>query len=465
VSIPSVQGSIIQVREGQFVIGGVNGKVNDTYTQLGNMWALNLDPLKGEIGSLLWNITYAPPKNVPDMAAGSGFGAAGVSSPIVDPEDGVFLFNNRITLTWYGYSLATGQQLWGPTAPEGDMNFYGMYSNIYDGKLLSTGYSGVLMCYDIKTGKALWNYTAKQIGGESPYGNFPMYITAIADGKIYTVSGEHSPTQPLWRGSYIRCIDANTGQEVWKVLHWGSGIGGAHLTGTAVYAADGYIVGLNLYDNQIYAYGKGPSSTTVNIQNNVISKGQSVLITGTVMDESPGAKKKIANGEVTAMPAISDADQEAWMEYIYADQVKPTNIKGVPVSLYTIDPNGNRVDIANVVSDSSGGFKALWTPEIPGEFTVIADFSGSKAFYSSSATTYVGVTPAVAPAVTPTPTATQPPVTPASPTPIVTPVSPSPTVAPTPPASGVPTETYIAIAAAVIVIVAVAAALVLRRRK
>jgi outer membrane protein assembly factor BamB len=470
-SIPDVQGSIAQVREGKYVIGNLNGKVNDTYTQLGNMWALNLDPSKGALGSLLWNITYAPPKNVPDVAAGSGFGAAGVSAPIIDPEDGVFIFNNRITLTWYGYSLTTGQQLWGPTQPEGDMNFYGMYSNIYNGKLLSTGYSGVLMCYDIKTGQVLWNYTAQQIGSESPYGNFPMYITAISDGKIYVVSGEHSPTQPLWRGSYIRCIDANTGTEVWKILHWGSGIGGAHLTGTAVYAADGNVVGLNLYDNQIYCYGKGPSTTTVNIQSDVVSLGQSVLITGTVMDTSPGAEKKIATGEVAAMPAISDQDQEAWMEFVYADQVKPMNAKGVPVSIDTLDPNGNQVHIADVVSDASGGFKYLWKPEIPGEFTVTAKFSGSKAFYESQATTYLGVTSATpAPVVTPTPptpppTATQPPVTPVSPTPVPTPVSPSPSEAPEPPTSGMPVETYIAIGAAVIVIVAVAAALVLRRRK
>jgi hypothetical protein len=147
------------------------------------------------------------------------------------------------------------------------------------------------------------------------------------------------------------------------------------------------------------------------------------------------------------------------------------NAKGVPVSIDTLDPNGNQVHIADVVSDASGGFKYLWKPEIPGEFTVTAKFSGSKAFYESQATTYLGVTSATpAPVVTPTPptpppTATQPPVTPVSPTPVPTPVSPSPSEAPEPPTSGMPVETYIAIGAAVIVIVAVAAALVLRRRK
>ena len=95
-SIPAVQGSIITVRDGKYVIGGINGKVNDTYSQQGNIWALNLDPTKGAIGTLLWNITYTPPKNVPDVSAGSGVALNGVSSPVVDPEDGVFVFNNKI---------------------------------------------------------------------------------------------------------------------------------------------------------------------------------------------------------------------------------------------------------------------------------------------------------------------------------------------------------------------------------
>ena len=93
-------------------------------------------------------------------------------------------------------------------------------------------------------------------------------------------------------------------RELWKIEHWGAGIGGAHLTGTCVNAADGYIVGLNLYDNQIYAYGKGPSTTTVDVKDNVATIGGSVLITGTVTDQSPGAKAKVANGQFSVVPAV-----------------------------------------------------------------------------------------------------------------------------------------------------------------
>jgi hypothetical protein len=316
----------------------------------------------------------------------------------------VFIFQNRISLQWWGYSLATGQQLWGPTTPEGDYNYYGMYSNIYQGKLFSTGYSGVVVCYNITTGKVLWNYTAPQMSFENPYGNYPMYITAIANGKIYTVSGEHSPTQPLWRGSCIRCIDTNTGKELWKIEHWGSGIGGAHLTGTCVYAADGYIVGLNLYDNQIYAYGKGPSATTIDVKDNAVTLGSSVLITGTVTDQSPGAKARVANGMFSVVPAVSDVSQEAMMEYVYEQQAKPTSATGVPVSLDILDPNGNTYHIGDVTSDASGGFKMLWTPQITGEYTITATFAGSKAYYGSTAENSLVVENEPAAHATPTPT-------------------------------------------------------------
>ena len=114
----------------------------------------------------------------------------------------------------------------------------------------------------------------------------PIGIACIADGKIYLTSSEHSPTQPLWRGSYLRCVNASNGVELWKILNWGMGMG----AGSGTVIADGYVVSLNAYDNQIYCYGKGPSATTATIQNDVITQGNSVLIQGTVTDQCAGAK-------------------------------------------------------------------------------------------------------------------------------------------------------------------------------
>jgi hypothetical protein len=365
------------------VIGGTSGKNNGTYVLQGNLWALNLKPdSNGVINpTLLWNITFTPPQGLADRDITGSFQAGSMQGPTVDPEDGVFVFNEAVNRRRWGYSLATGQLLWGPTASEPQMNYYGMSTNIYDGKLLSSGYGGVLIAYDIKTGKILWNYTATQEGYESPYGNYPIGITAIADGKLYLTSSEHSPTQPLWRGSRLRCVNASNGAELWTTQFWGMGMG----AGSGAVIADGYIVGLNAYDNQIYCFGKGPSATTVEAPLNVVTLGSSAMIRGTVTDQTPAAK---------GTPAIADESMSTWMEYLYMQQAMPTNAKGVEVTLDTLDPNGNFVHIGTVTSDASGMFKKAFVPEVPGEYTIIATFAGSKSYYSSYAETAISVDPA-----------------------------------------------------------------------
>jgi len=395
VSIPDVSGSIVTVREDQFVIGGTTGKNNGTYIEKGNIWALSLKP--GQEGTLLWNITFTPPEGPPDMITGRYAGVGGFQ---IDPEDGVFLFSSKHTMQRWGYSLATGEMLWGPTDPEPAFNFYSMdydffgtRSYIYNGMLLSVGYGGVLIAYNITTGEVLWKYTAQGVGFESPYGNYPLNIAAIADGKLYVITGEHSITQPMWR-AFLRCIDAETGEELWKILQFGAD-GGANLSGMTVFMADGYVVGLNYYDNKIYCYGKGPSKTTVTAGPKVSALGSKIVVEGTVTDQSPGTEqleqaKRFPNG----VPAIADEYQEDWMEYVYMQQVRPQCVEGVEVVLTTYDPNGNTYEIGRTTSSDIGTFGCEVDLPVPGLYKIIATFEGSDAYYASSAETYVSVTEA-----------------------------------------------------------------------
>ena len=156
--------------------------------------------------------------------------------------------------------------------------------------LLTTGYGGVCIATDIKTGKQVWNFTESTIGFESPYGNYPNNIFAICDGKIYLLSGEHSITQPMWRGPNIRCLNATNGKEIWNLLGM-SADNGAHLTGQYMQMGDGKVVGLNYYDNQIYCIGPGSSATTVFAPQVVPALGSSVVITGTVTDQTPTGRR------------------------------------------------------------------------------------------------------------------------------------------------------------------------------
>jgi hypothetical protein len=243
----------------------------------------------------------------------------------------------------------------------------------------------------------MWTYNATSVGAESPYGdNYPLSISAVADGKVFLQSTEHSPTKPLWRGSYLRCINITDGTEMWKLLDY-LGFGSASNA-----FADGYIVSSSTYDNNIYCIGKGPSAATVAVTPEVSEQGNIVLIKGTVTDISPGTNKFIQTARFpSGVPAIADADMQAWMEYLYMQQALPSNAKGVEVTLDTVDPNGNFVHIGTVTSDLSGQFSYMWTPEVSGKYTVFATFAGSKSYWPSYAETAIAVSEA-APTLAPT---------------------------------------------------------------
>ncbi|MCW4006520.1 MAG: hypothetical protein NWF04_08030 [Candidatus Bathyarchaeota archaeon] len=438
-------GRVYEVREGEYIIGGTAGKNNGTYIEEGQLWALSLE--QGKEGTLLWNITYTPPETVyPDTVAGnvlSSYPYGLMSGPYLYPEEGVFVFTQPMTREWWGYDLA-GNQIWGPTEPMEQWNFYGMTYNFYDGMLLSCGYGGELIAFDVQTGHELWRWESGNVGFENYYGgNAPLSFGAIADGKIYLYSTEHSPNTPLRRDAFLWCVDAYEGTLLWKIQCWANGLA----------IGDGYAITLDSNDNQIYCFGVGPSETTVTVSPKVADQCAPVLIEGTVTDQSPGAM---------GTPAISDADQQAWMEYIYQQRPMPQTATGVTVHLTAIDPNNNLQDIGTAVSDIGGSFALAWTPPVPGTYKVTATFEGSAAYGNSYATTYFTVGDTVAASVTPDqpgPSETTPPTQP-TPTPIQ---SASPSVAP-PPTSEMPTTTYIAIGIAIAVIVVAAAVLVLRKR-
>jgi len=117
-----------------------------------------------------------------------------------------------------------------------------------------------------------------------------------------------------------------------------------------------------------------------------------VLVEGTVTDQSPGTKSadrvaRFPNG----VPAVSEDSQEAWMEYVYMQQTKPTNATGVNVVLSVIDPNNNVYEVGTTTSDANGAYKMTFTPPVPGEYTLIATFPGSESYYGSSAATAFSV--------------------------------------------------------------------------
>jgi len=376
-------------------------------------------------GELLWgpiNRTLTPWTNVDVAAAG----------------EGVYAEYTQQLLSWTGYSLTTGEKLWGPTAPKNSSwGYYDFGGNgvIGYGNLYSWGLGGEVYCYDVQTGEEKWYWTAGSAGIDTPYGVWALGTFggyALADGKLYVAAG-HDYTPPVFKGAKLYCLDAYEGTEIWSSLHFSIASSPA--------IAEGYMVKFNGYDDQIYCYSKGPSKTAVTAPDTGIPLGSSVMIRGTVTDESPGTKSTLLTARFpNGVPAISDEDQSAWMEYLYQQQPMPADATGVKVTLDAIDPNGSFISIGTATSDMSGFYSYKWTPEHEGKYTIIATFEGSKSYYSSYAETAIGVDPAPSPAE---------PIEPEEPTeaPLIT------------------TEVAIIVAVAVAVVIGVVAYWVLRKRK
>jgi hypothetical protein len=224
---------------------------------------------------------------------------------------------------------------------------------------------------------------------------YPVFVT---DGKIYYSQVEHSPIDPRPRGGPFLCLNV-TGELVFRAdgLFRGTMWGGIAIIGDSIIATQ------DTYDQRIYGIGKGPSQTSVLVQNDVSTLGSSVMVKGMVSDVSPGTKSaglemRFPNG----VPVVADANMSEWMLYVYKQFERPADVMGVEVVVSVIDPNNNCYEVGRTTSDSSGFFKLSFIPEVPGEYTVIASFDGSKAYYGSFAET--GINVEEAPAATPEPT-------------------------------------------------------------
>ena len=371
--------------------GGVGQVSSSTF------FAISLKP--GSLGTMLWTKTITAPSGNITLQLGS-----------VDTTNRVFLFSAKETMQWYGYDLDTGNLLWGPIGNTRAFNYYstiGMgssadqgyvaYGNFYVG-----GYGGEIICYNTLTGALQWKYNNTNSGFETPWGLRPIFVGLIAEGKVYVYNGEHSPNQPLYKDQKITCLNATTGEEIWKMDSW---VCVGPFSDWRIPVADGYISYFNTYDSQIYTIGKGPTQLTVNAPNVGVTVNSPITISGAVTDIAAGTKQneqaaRFPNG----VPAVSDQSMSAWMEYVYMQKSKPTNATGVPIELSVLDSNNNLRPIGSTTSDSSGTFAYTWKPDLVGDYTIIASFAGSESYYGSSAEAHFTAADTVT-TITPGPTA------------------------------------------------------------
>jgi hypothetical protein len=241
-------------------------------------WAYNT-----ETGTQLWEKTRT--------------GVQGRSFYSQNADSGVYTRYDSATFKIYGYSVTTGQELWvtDPISTNGWAYFTYMHHCAY-GKLFNQGYDGVFRAYDLTDGSLTWSYEFGSAGYETPYGTWPSYAGFnIADGKIFLTNDDHSPDSVPWRGGKLWVLDAETGDLVWSVSGW--------IRHGAI--VDGIFTALNSLDGQVYTFGKGPSATTVNAPKTSVTLGDTVVIDGTVTDQSPGQPDTAC---------VSDSSMSGWME-------------------------------------------------------------------------------------------------------------------------------------------------------
>jgi hypothetical protein len=252
--------------------------------------------------------------------------------------------------------------------------------------MFDSTFDGHCYAWNMTTGELEWDWWAGPAEYNTVYGSWPVkVIELVADGKVYLSAG-HTYNPPLFRGAHIYCLNATTGELIWKIL------GFCQSNSPVVAAADDTLFLPNAYDNLLYAFGKGRSATTVEAPSAAITQGSSIVIRGTVTDQSPG--QTCLGIPAAGTPAISDESMTPWMEYLYEQQPMPTNATGVTVVLDVIDSNGNFRNIGTTTSDATGFYSFMWEPDIPGKYTLIATFPGSESYYSSYAETAFGVTEA-----------------------------------------------------------------------
>jgi PQQ-like domain len=325
-----------------------------------------------------------------------------VPGPIAN---GIYTEHNKEAGTYWAFDIHTGVQLW---VTEADPNAWNIVARqgIGDGNVFMMAGVASGRAYNATNGKLEWEFFAPPAGLESVTPTYPfegMYNCLVGGGLTFlAVSDSHG--DQLFRGAKMYAVNMTTGIAEWSIDGF---YGEAHAGGHAL--ADGYLVAHNMYDNQVYIIGKGRSATTIAALTTVQTLGTSVLIQGTVTDQSPG--QTCLGIPAAGTPAISDASMSEWTSYLYMQKAKPANATGVPVSIDALDPNGNLVHLGDATSDANGQYYLKVKTDAfsagAGTYTVMANFAGTNSYYRSSAETFLSFDEA-APTVSPIQLAAQP---------------------------------------------------------
>ncbi|MCK5627983.1 PQQ-binding-like beta-propeller repeat protein, partial [Candidatus Bathyarchaeota archaeon] len=263
----------------------------------------------------------------------------------------------------YCLNATTGEEIWkepilvhGETGKSGVTNGVS-YSEELD-MLFVPSWDGFMYAVNATTGDLIWEFQTQAYGAQTgpTIANGKLYLGSIGGGSYYTGQGYPNAT--------IYCLDALTGQPIWNYT------GSDTWRGNYFSITDGVLYASSV-DGFLYAFGEGPTKTSLSIVSSNMVTSSEALITGSVLDLSP------------------------------ASPYSP--VAGAQVSLSFAMVGGSYTNIATVTTTSDGTFTYEWTLPDSGFYNLMAEGEGDDSYGSSSATTYVGIGPA-SPTPQPTPT-------------------------------------------------------------
>ncbi|MGD6851100.1 MAG: hypothetical protein ACQCN6_03470 [Candidatus Bathyarchaeia archaeon] len=315
--------------------------------------------------------------------------------------NGYLVIINAVNFKCDAIDLKTGNKVWSTTLT--NPNVYDQpggftWQGCVNDRLIISGFGGDIWALNVTTGAQLWYTNTTTLMGpsgiETPYGTWPIWTLVqcqIFSNDVAYINTGHEYNPPMFHGAQLLAINLTNGNLVWSEL-------GFYTHGFSI--AYGTLLALNSYDNQIYAFGKGPSSITVTAPNIGVTTATPITISGTITDVSAGTKKNLVTSNFpNGVPCVSDDSQSRWMEYVYQQQPLPINTTGVPITISVVDSNGNYREIGHTISvDATWAY--TWTPDISGDYQIIASFAGTNSYYPSSATGHFYASDTATPAPT-----------------------------------------------------------------
>ncbi|MGD6810133.1 MAG: PQQ-binding-like beta-propeller repeat protein [Candidatus Bathyarchaeia archaeon] len=293
-----------------------------------------------------------------------------------------FIIYDPVAATFHCYSMKTGNELWesdsfADSSWATTWTVYGAETNDYENLYLMLP-DGTMAALSLETGKQVWRSTAI-LSTEYTNNVVPTVCGMVmVGGNIYGYAGYSTLYQldPMPRFGMMLCVNATTGDTTYTLN------GGLY----PIAAANGYVMAVGLYDEKLYCIGKGQTSTSVVIQNDVIANGATALIKGNVLDQSPAQ---------SGTSVVADSSMSEWMDYLNMQNStllnNPPQPTGVPVTLTAVDPNGNTITVGTTTTDSEGNYAINFTPETTGIYTIKATFDGTGSYWPSNAGTQLSV--------------------------------------------------------------------------